>query len=130
MRKTRGGWGETGRLSPIFPAATVPFPKSCASYFRFTRFNTFPLYHLRTWHRLPPLWLLEPLIKSGICPEWSSFKFPNKITYSAKKQTKSCRDQLSVKGCPLQFLNPFTIHFITSPSLILFHPCPHLYLLC
>ena len=36
----------------IFPAATAPFPKSCASYFRFARFNTFPLYYLRAWHRL------------------------------------------------------------------------------
>ena len=33
-------------------AATAPFPKSCASYFRFARFNTFPLYYLRAWHRL------------------------------------------------------------------------------
>ena len=23
------------------------------SYFRFARFNTFPLYYLRAWHRLP-----------------------------------------------------------------------------
>ena len=36
----------------IFPAATAPFPKSCASYFRFVRFNTFPPYYLRAWHRL------------------------------------------------------------------------------
>ena len=28
---------------------TAPFPKSCASYFRFARFNTFPLYYLRAW---------------------------------------------------------------------------------
>ena len=33
-------------------AATAPFPKSCAPYFRFARFNTFPLYYLRAWHRL------------------------------------------------------------------------------
>ena len=33
-------------------AAAVSFPKSCASYFRFARFNTFPLYYLRAWHRL------------------------------------------------------------------------------
>ena len=39
-------------LSPIFPAANAPFPKSCASYFRFVRFKTFPLYYLRAWHRL------------------------------------------------------------------------------
>ena len=58
MRKSRGGWGETGRrpVSPqpprIFPAATTPFPKSRASYFRFARFNTSPLYYLRAWHRL------------------------------------------------------------------------------
>ena len=36
----------------IFPAATAPFPKSCASYFGFARFNTFPLYYLRAWHTL------------------------------------------------------------------------------
>ena len=36
---------------------TAPFPKSCASYFRFARFNTFPLYYLRAWHRLEFLWL-------------------------------------------------------------------------
>ena len=29
-----------------------PFPESCASYFRFTRFNMLPLYYLRAWHRL------------------------------------------------------------------------------
>ena len=34
-------------------AATSPFPKSCASYFHFACFNTFPLYYLRAWHRLP-----------------------------------------------------------------------------
>ena len=33
-------------------APPPPFPKSCASYFRFARFNTFPLYYLRAWHRL------------------------------------------------------------------------------
>ena len=33
-------------------AATAPFPKSRASYFRFARFNTFPLHYLRAWHRL------------------------------------------------------------------------------
>ena len=38
MRKTRGGWGET-----VSPAATVSFPKSRASYFRFGRFNMSPL---------------------------------------------------------------------------------------
>ena len=40
-----------GRDRAIFPAATAPFPKSCASYFRFARFNTFPLYYLRAWHQ-------------------------------------------------------------------------------
>ena len=50
----RAGAGER-QGSPIFPAATAPFPKSCAFYFRFARFNqfnTFPLYYLRAWHRL------------------------------------------------------------------------------
>ena len=45
--KKRAGAGERH-----FPATTAPFPKSCASYFRFARFNTFPLYYLRAWHRL------------------------------------------------------------------------------
>ena len=44
------GIGEKG--FSIFPAATAPFPKSRASYFRFPRFNTSPLYYLRAWHRL------------------------------------------------------------------------------
>ena len=34
-------------------ATTAPFPKSCMAYFRFARFNMFPLYYLRAWHRLP-----------------------------------------------------------------------------
>ena len=34
-------------------AATAPFPKLCASYFRFAHFHTLPLYYLRAWHRLP-----------------------------------------------------------------------------
>ena len=37
--KKAGGWGETGRH---FSRRHRPFPKSCASYFRFARFNTFP----------------------------------------------------------------------------------------
>ena len=58
----------------IFPAATAPFPKSCASYFRFARFNTFPLYYLRAWHRLGLPWLweygsLSPTAKSSLCRE-------------------------------------------------------------
>ena len=36
----------------IFPAATAPFPKSRASYFRFARFNMSPPYYLRAWYRL------------------------------------------------------------------------------
>ena len=50
----------------IFPAATAPFPKSCASYFRFVRFNTFPLYYLRAWHRLRGPVLLYVIHKSEI----------------------------------------------------------------
>ena len=46
----RAGAGE--KLSPIFRAATAPFPKSRASYFRSARFNTSALYYLRAWHRL------------------------------------------------------------------------------
>ena len=41
----------TGSL-PFFPPPPSPFLKSCASYFRFARFNMFPLYYLRAWHRL------------------------------------------------------------------------------
>ena len=42
----------TVNISPIFLAATAPFPKSRASYFRFARFNTSAIYYLRAWHRL------------------------------------------------------------------------------
>ena len=42
----RAGGGE------IFLAATAPFPKSRASYFRFARFNMSALYYPRAWHRL------------------------------------------------------------------------------
>ena len=50
--KNARGLGRDRAVSPIFPAATAPFPKSCASYFHLVRFNTFPLYYLRAWHRL------------------------------------------------------------------------------
>ena len=40
-------------------AKNAPFPKSCASYFRFARFNTSPLYYLRAWHRLTYLRLVK-----------------------------------------------------------------------
>ena len=46
----RAGAGE--RQGGIFLAATAPFPKSRASYFRFARFNTSALYYLRAWHRV------------------------------------------------------------------------------
>ena len=47
------GAGERqGGVSPIFLAATAPFPKSRASYFCFARFNTSALYYLRAWHRI------------------------------------------------------------------------------
>ena len=48
--KKCAGAGE--RQGATAPTATAPFPKTCASYFRFIRFNTFPLYYLRAWHRL------------------------------------------------------------------------------
>ena len=49
----RAGAGERqGHFFPIFLAATAPFLKSRASYFRFARFNTSALYYLRAWHRL------------------------------------------------------------------------------
>ena len=38
MRKTRGGWGETGR--PLFPPPPSPFPSRARLNFTF---NTFPL---------------------------------------------------------------------------------------
>ena len=43
--------------------ATAPFPKSCASYFRFARFNTFPPYYLRAWHRLRKVQLHRRLFR-------------------------------------------------------------------
>ena len=57
----RAGAGER-QLSPIFPAATAPFPKSCASYFALlVLIRWFPLYYLRAWHRL------------GLPESWKSF---------------------------------------------------------
>ena len=65
----------------IFPAATAPFPKSCASYFGFAHFNTFPLYYLRAWHRLLFSQISDPenpigdllsrlsLLRRGLCRE-------------------------------------------------------------
>ena len=50
--KRAGARERQGGIFPIFPAVTAPFPKSCTSYFRFARFNIFPLYYLRAWHRL------------------------------------------------------------------------------
>ena len=51
----RAGAGERqGHFFPIFLAATAPFLKSRASYFRFARFNTSALCYLRAWHRLLP----------------------------------------------------------------------------
>ena len=52
--KNARGWEETGRriLDSYANPATAPFPKLCASYVRFARFNTFPLDYLRAWHRL------------------------------------------------------------------------------
>ena len=74
-------------------AATAPFPKSCASYFRFARFNTlvptilspfpsraplifallvlirwFPLYYLRAWHRL--LFMVFRIVLRTLEPGW------------------------------------------------------------
>ena len=44
MRKTRGGWEETGRHRPLSQVVRVLF-SLCSFY-------TFPLYCLRAWHRL------------------------------------------------------------------------------
>ena len=61
-RNTKNARG-LGRDRAIFLAATAPFPKSRASFFRFARFNTSALYYLRAWHRLPLVRLSECLIK-------------------------------------------------------------------
>ena len=50
--RLRDGGGKSFSKRNAKNAATAPFPKSCASYFRFARFNMFPLYYLRAWHRL------------------------------------------------------------------------------
>ena len=41
--KNARGLGRDRAALSHFPAVTDPFPKSGASYFRFARFNTFPL---------------------------------------------------------------------------------------
>ena len=73
-KNARGlGRDRAAAVSPIFPAATAPFPMSCASYFRFARFNTFPLYYLRAWHRLHRKRLIRPLKhKSKLCHKFDS----------------------------------------------------------
>ena len=55
-------------ISPTFLAATAPFPKSRASYFRFARFNTSALYYLRAWrwHRLIYMQRLVLVPSAGI----------------------------------------------------------------
>ena len=50
--RLRDGGGKSFSNKKCQTRATAPFPKSCASYFRFARFNTFQLYYLRAWHRL------------------------------------------------------------------------------
>ena len=47
--RLRDGGGKSFSNKKCEKRATAPFPKSCASYFRFARFNTFPLYYLRAW---------------------------------------------------------------------------------
>ena len=47
-------------------SAIAPFPKSCPSYFRFARFNMFPLYYLRAWHRLTQIWWVVMSHQYGI----------------------------------------------------------------
>ena len=50
----------------------APFPKSCASYFRFARFNTFPLYYLRAWHRLS--WYMSHHTMFSKYVKWNGYK--------------------------------------------------------
>ena len=49
------------------------FPKSCASYFHFVRFNTFPLYYLRAWHRLVSVRMVRVIEK--VFRNSSEFRF-------------------------------------------------------
>ena len=51
IRNAKNAWGLEKQGGG--QAATAPFPKLCVSYFRFACFDTFPLYYLRAWHRLP-----------------------------------------------------------------------------
>ena len=53
-----------------------------ASYFRFARFNTFPLYYLRAWHRLHQRLVCYPLPGCGLgrgeCnsqPSWKTSRY-------------------------------------------------------
>ena len=65
-RKTHRGWP---------PPPPPPFPSRVrASYFRFARFNTFPLYYLRAWHRLTCAQPYHPGNSHGqlFCPYWGS----------------------------------------------------------
>ena len=82
--KNARGLGRDRAAEPvsIFPTATASFPKSRASYFRFARFNTSPLYYLRAWHRLMEL-------KLSPCNYWGSFIWLLQVTYLVFSVTKS-----------------------------------------
>ena len=75
----------------------LPFPKSCASYIRFARFNTSALYYLRAWHRLA--WALLGYIKH--------LPFRSVSTRSRKKK--------KIGSCSISFL----VHPGRSPGILL-----------
>ena len=51
-KKTRGGWGETGRPFSHFSRRHRPLCQVARVLFSLCSFNTSPLYYLRAWHRL------------------------------------------------------------------------------
>ena len=77
------------------PAATAPFPKSCGSYFRFARFNTFPLYYLRAWHRL------------GVTLLWKLVR----TTIPSRRRTVSSRSLIPYRGTNMIFVSSVDLSY-------------------
>ena len=92
-----------------FSAATAPFPKSRASYFRFARFNTFPIYYLRAWHRLindqlgvpSLLYLRNPLIKVNTLSMWSLWTIKCAAGTFDKHSDVKLRTIMRCRPCPV-----------------------------
>ena len=87
-------------------AATAPFPKSCTSYFRSARFNMFPLYYLRAWHRL----VLEPLAQCGL--PVLMYDFSTYYPEADGTDSTFCIPPSKENGCPVVTNKQKALNFI------------------